>query len=632
MAARKKSDKNKSLLFSSGRIVRSQLVSNFGVGAIYELRRHSAATGSILHSVMVAGLDFWPERNMASLREPILEKLLGVKYFKLPPGEEEPDEVFIPVVRFPRWLVCSRCHRMGVVPTIFEDRGSAGPRCRAGDCDGRGIPSRLVSACYCRNSEKEELHPGHIDDFPWVWWAHSERGGTCSSPQLKLETEGRKASLSGLNVRCYSKDCKGKVGRTLERVFGAAALKSRRCSGNRPWLNDVEPDCKRPVRALQRGASNVYFGTSASTISIPPYSGKLIQILADHAQICVDGVGKFEINVLVNMAKNSVPSIQERSDRDIERGLMILAGREPITVQSLDDAKAGERAAMVEGRGDDDQTGEFLARPVDTNELSEPLRERLRSVVKVERLREVKSLRGFSRVVGATRFSGADQKLALLSRRATEWLPAIEVRGEGIYLEFDSSALRTWEESPAVIERMRLLAKNHLEGQRQKVTDASVKQTLKDIPSSRFVLVHTISHLLIKQLSLECGYSSAALRERIYVGRNEASGESWAGTLLYTATTGGDGTLGGLVRQGAPQILDRVIRAAAEGARWCSSDPLCLESTGQGVDAMNLAACHACCIISETSCDYRNMFLDRVLAIGVPDKMDSAFFGALPSD
>ena len=218
-----------------GTMPRSQAVSTYGIGSVYELRSHHSG-GPVLHSVMIAGLDWWPPSS--TLLEPDLARSLGVRHFRKPPVDSETWEHggAIPAVRFPKWLSCSKCNRLGRVPREFDDIGLAGPRCKAAGCKGKGVPVRLVVTCFRSSADQgDDDQPGHIDDFPWVWWAHSQKGRTCSSPQLKLETERNTTSLSGLTVRCYSDECKGEVWRSLDGVFGEYALNGIRCSGERPW-------------------------------------------------------------------------------------------------------------------------------------------------------------------------------------------------------------------------------------------------------------------------------------------------------------------------------------------------------------------------------------------------------------
>lgn len=146
--------------------------------------------------------------------------------------------------------------------------------------------------------------------------------------------------------------------------------------------------------------------------------------------------------------------------------------------------------------------------------------------------------------------------------------------------------------------------------------------------SARYVLLHTLSHLLIRQLSLECGYSGASIKERIY-STYPGSDVKMAGILLYTSSSDSDGSLGGLVRKGRPESFEVIFRNMLQEASWCSSDPICIESHAQGYDSLNYAACHACSLLPETSCEMRNCLLDRAAVVGTIKDRERGFFGPL---
>ena len=147
----------------------------------------------------------------------------------------------------------------------------------------------------------------------------------------------------------------------------------------------------------------------------------------------------------------------------------------------------------------------------------------------------------------------------------------------------------------------------------------------------RLITLHTLSHLLINEMIFESGYSAAALRERIYCSTNSENGFSANGLLIYTASGDSEGSMGGLVRLGQPGRFELIVESALDKAIFCSSDPVCMEmgEQGQGPDSLNLAACHSCALLPETSCEMFNTFLDRALIIG---SFDEQTLGLLPSD
>ena len=211
--------------------------------------------------------------------------------------------------------------------------------------------------------------------------------------------------------------------------------------------------------------------------------------------------------------------------------------------------------------------------------------------------------------------------MAELSRGPQDWFPAMEVHGEGVFLRPSGDALREWKRraGSALDRRVALL-----ETRRQRLLNSGLRTREAPI-SAEFLLLHTLSHLLMRALTLECGYSSAALREIVYV--REATKESGAmnGLLIYTASADSEGSLGGLVRQGHPSRLGPVLSEAIESARWCSTDPLCLESESQGMNSLNLSACHSCALVPETACETYNGFLDRGVLVGTEGEPTLAF-------
>jgi hypothetical protein len=244
-------------------------------------------------------------------------------------------------------------------------------------------------------------------------------------------------------------------------------------------------------------------------------------------------------------------------------------------------------------------------------------------VMLVKKLKETRALAGFSRVFPGNELT-LDQRKALLWRnspkRQDDWLPAYIVYGEGIFIEFNEEALRGWESRNAVVERVQPLARRYRRAQ--------LPRRLQERPLiPRFVLIHTFAHLLMNQLTFECGYSSASLRERLYVSDDTSA--PMAGVLIYTAAGDSEGTMGGLVNMGTRGNLEPVVRRALDKARWCSADPVCMEmgaEGGQGPDSCNLAACHNCALVPETACEEFNRFLDRALVIGDLHRKDLGFF------
>ena len=247
-------------------------------------------------------------------------------------------------------------------------------------------------------------------------------------------------------------------------------------------------------------------------------------------------------------------------------------------------------------------------------------------VVLAERLREVRSLIGFTRIESpgdATEIEEypPDQRVPL-SRARPQWVPTCDVRGEGIFLQMSEEAIQTWVKSK-VVERL----EHTFFSAHQRWRTIRGLEPNDGYPTMRYVFLHSLAHALLRQFAVECGYTTASIRERIYSRPASAEAEPMAGILLYTAAPDSEGTLGGLVSLGEPQTLGRHLDQALEAMRLCTSDPLCAEHPPSG-DSLTLhgAACHACLFAPETSCERGNKYLDRSVLVPTVERDDVAFF------
>jgi hypothetical protein len=320
--------------------------------------------------------------------------------------------------------------------------------------------------------------------------------------------------------------------------------------------------------------------------------------------------------------------LEQFTDAQITEALdLIHAGGEvqELVVDGDDPETAFRRAEHAVLREDHTQD-QLQTRLMDIQTYDSAITETFARIVILEKLRESRSFAGFTRVFSENGQSLAERKAMLWrdsSKKAGSWLPAYMVFGEGLYLELDEEKLRAWEWRQEVMRRL-----DRLQNQIQRVRSS---RGLPDHEiSARLVLIHTFAHLLMNQLIFDCGYSSASLRERLYVSTNQEA--PMAGLLIYTAAGDAEGTMGGLARMGKPGYLEPVIKRAVQGAGWCSSDPICMElgeAGGQGPDSCNLAACHNCALVPETACEQFNKILDRWLVVGNPTNPEAGYFSAI---
>jgi len=561
-------------------IQRSQLITTYGIGSIYD---------ALDYSVIIAGLEEWKTENTEILNEARLEQKLGVNSFRQPKIIE--DVPTIPSFRFPEWVFCPKCK---ILKPIYKLPDRTDKKCAV--CKEKYVPARFVVTCQ----------NGHLDDFPWEWWVH--KGPSCRQPKIKIHTTGRTTSLAGIKVSCENEECDAQP-RTLEGIFGKNALRGLKCRGKRPWLGPGnKEECTETPRVLQRGSASVYYSKTESAISIPPFSER-IQIFLRQFDYLIKYIPE---DSLADFFKGTLDKTGEsfRIEDLIEA---TLKKREPSDKADTDvDLLQGEYEALCHP-GSMDYRDDFAAVEEDVPIL---YREQIARLVLVHRLREVRALTGFTRI-------DPGNKNAPISKNRQNWLPAAEMKGEGIFVELNRQSMDEWVDKMGAdfFRRVGKLETQRLEQQRK-----SSVWTEERVIMPQFLLIHTLSHILIQQLILDCGYSSASLRERLYINDGTDGRPKMSGFLIYTATSDAEGSLGGLVRQGMKSRFSEVMDKALEQARWCSNDPLCMESEGQGNDSLNLAACHSCCLLPETSCELRNCYLDRGVLIGADGRPETGFF------
>lgn len=553
---------------------RSQLLSTYGVGGLFPAESTS---------FMIAGLHEWNVERAEHISEPRLARALGVTELKAPPAGGKRD---VPVIRYPFTQVCPKCRRIGPLSKLSKDNDA---KCKVDKVDLS--PFRLMGAC--RN--------GHVSEFPVYGWLHKGQQERIRGDEheMKLNVLGRTSSLGDLTLSCTC----GVGDRSLEGAIGSGSLIDfGKCEGLRPWLGlDTKEECDQYPRAVQRGASNVWFPAVRTSISIPPYSEALAKLVDKEWHILGNPEAALPPVIAGYSAKWKGRFSVDQISREIERRRGEEEDDEEISEAKL---RADEYKALVEGRDEEGLDSDFVCLPREVPDGFESL---ISDVRKVTRLREVRALQGFTRLDGAPDPSGTEQKLCALAPTRLHWLPAIEVIGEGVFLAFRRTSLAKWAEGDFPRQRAKILQR----AADRAAADYGRPQASVDIVK---VAIHTLSHIIIDQLSLDAGYPAAALRERLFVD------DKMAGLLVYTASSDSAGSLGGVASMAEPEHLGAALREGLQRLSWCSSDPVCIESTGSGADGLNLAACHACVLAPETSCEMNNSFLDRALLFGTHDE------------
>ena len=439
--------------------------------------------------------------------------------------------------------------------------------------------------------------------------------------QLWLDEVGTTGDLADLIVRC---EC----GRS-RRLYEAAELDQNplgTCRGARPWLGiNTNESCNHPSRLLIRTASNAYFPQIVSTLSLPDRGSAVegvVRDLWDDLQIVDDAADLAFIKKKPKVAEALAPFQPDEVLETIGALKRGHGGERPVKQVELE---ALLRAP--EGFADDVPIDpDFHARRLPDAAWRRTDRSAgIASVVQLHRLREVLALIGFTRLEAVmpdihgeydTDVERAD--IALEPR----WFPAVENRGEGVFVQIGADAIDQWLQRPAVQQRLEDLRQGHAAWMQS-------RKVQRPFPGGPYVLLHTLSHLLIRSLAMRCGYPASSIRERVYV-EDGADGVRY-GILLYTGTPDAEGTLGGLVQQ-ARHIEDHLADALRMGT-LCSNDPICAQhAPGTSMEGRWLhgSACHGCALIAETSCEMRNDYLDRALVVPVLGLHGAAFFQAPP--
>lgn len=617
----------------------SQAVLQYGVGTMVDFRDRT---------LMTAAPEYWGG-SVSHIRDERLEKILHVDYFGKP-GDKD-DVKFaegISYVRFPEWYFCPSCRRFKPIGEWVTEYRAKSPKKAEEDphmiqtmkcpkCFQELVVARIITACQ----------EGHIDDFPWVKWVHCQNFGgpkeICSRPELTITTSSSASEgLEGLTLKCLN--CGAAA--SLRGAFDPGKFEELdkktdfrynfRCAGKHPWKHKTE-SCKSTEypKVLQRGSSSVYFPVTESSLVIPPYSSIVTNKIDESAAyaeykaviasyLSTPGITAETIELLHNsQTQVYAQRIAQETAIPFDKVVGVLKRKNAAPDDGeYSTASVKYRAEEYEAITGEtvieaEDYGEFYREGVDISAYNLPF---LKSISLIHKVREVQALVGFTRLkpVDSTDAPGSQAVIVPVKEPDTKWYPAYDVRGEGIFIEFDSSSINNWRsENQFLAERVALLNDNYKK--------SFIGENHPREITGKFLLLHTISHLLIKQLSFECGYGIASLKERIYCSE-AADGKEMAGILIYTACGDSEGTLGGLVRQGRSDTFPSIFNKAIENARTCSNDPVCSLSQGQGRDSLNLAACYSCTLIPETSCEEFNCFLDRGVVVGTFDNPNLGFF------
>ncbi len=592
-----------------GQIRQSQIITTFGPGAMLDLPKHS---------VLVAGLDHWrgsgeeivEPRLTDKLKSPQMLDLPSLKLFAPPPDPDDPTAppTGISAWQFPEWFIVqdveptdssstvrSRMlvHRLSLTKGKYIDDNKK----------RRPVVSvRFVRACRA----------GHVGDIDWYIFVHG--GPKECRQQLWIDERGTSGDLSEVWVRCGCGD---------QRSIGEAALMQTQalgiCNGARPWLGrDTREQCGEPNRLLIRTASNAYFPQLMSVISLPDRDEE-VKKGVDAAWEFVEEVEDIDQLRYERKKAKVKAALDGLTDEEVFNEILARRGAVLGEGKSVKQAELETLMASKDEFGSDVPDGNFFARAIPREKWDVPWMKSIERVVAVHRLREVMALVGFTRFEAFS--PDIEGELEIGVRRAslareTSWLPAVENRGEGVFIQFRHADVEAWLQRPDVLQRALRLNGGF------KCWQDEHQSSKRRFPGAPYLMLHSFSHILVTAVALECGYPASSIRERIY-----ALPSTGYGVLLYTATSDAEGTLGGLVEAG--RRIQEHIRAALEMSQLCSNDPVCAQHDPQNPHERRFlhgSACHGCLLIAETSCEQHNDFLDRALVVPTVENLGIEFF------
>jgi hypothetical protein len=609
-----------------GELRPSQLIFTFGVGSLVDLPNMSA---------MVMGLDDWDTRYCKEIEEDRLvaavQKRLGTQMNRLylPPIKLESMErdpatpaIGVPVAPFPRWMRCSLCDTLATVESgVFKlDQDQWRPDRTEYVHQGclkskSGKPPSAVSVRFllaCRE--------GHLTDFPWLDFVH-KGNVTCRPATLSLRQFGASGDASDIIVKCHT--CG--TDRRMADAFDTDAAFT--CPGHHPHLRWVEAaGCQERAKTILLGASNSWFPTALSALSIPRATDKLGKLVEEQWGELKDTEDINEVGLLrkkLSKFQSLIPLFTEYKDEEIWTTIENRRAGGQKEKAPSEDLKLPEWQ-VFSNPDTAAENRDFKLKRVAPPKGFEAFFE---GTVLVERIREVRALLGFTRIESNADFAEAtvlkDGRMTKLCRESPRWLPASEVRGEGIFLRIRQERLLAWQGKPEVKQLDQEFFDSHKAWRKLR----NLQPVQDKFPGIRLVLLHSLAHALMRQIVLDCGYTAASVRERLYSRESGEEGGPMTGILLYTAASDSEGTLGGLVELGDPLTLGRHLQQALESMRLCASDPLCSEhrpdTLGRGIQG---ACCHACQFAPETSCERGNRYLDRSVLVNTFSDSSTAFF------
>ncbi len=628
----------------------SHIAAQQGVGSIARLKND--------YTGVIVDTRFWfkdgnpePKNELQNISR--IQRCLEIpqRLFVPPTGNEDNkgnENNSIPAVLFPGYLQCVKCGQLDLNPWENNPhQSSIKPRCRCGGVMNQG------TYCVVDNF-------GNLDNVSWNYLCHSPYEKFIGSNGKEMR---RRKSPKDIFADCYNAHYKDKLSISFDK--GRQRIRCINCKSEawfepsreglkplkpQPWIyakiTDEPEGLKRKGEVVEINHPSVYSPVNLDGLVIPPESNnddnshtssdvlKYSDDLDDIIGAPSDFLRKRRTSQLARKLDFSLDEIHKAlnlyqfgtNESDVQEligtpGQMKEEEYEALITEQSFSPSADFKTKHLTGFFED-LRGDI---PADLQDVSYIIKD----LIRVERLRKVQVFQGFLRSQRdldpeqnkSTKSDNLEDKEKYQPQLiqpnivgGADWLPAINLYGEGIFVTLNPNLLKSWTLQSGIVRRINELSV-HFELSESKIAVDEV--------TPEFILLHTLAHLVIRELEDKCGYPASSLSERIYASRES----KMHGFLIYTAVADKSGSLGGLMEQADPKAFLTVLDGAIKRAQWCTLDPVCSDHGGQGRDGLNRAACHGCTLVPDTSCDYGNVFLDRILikgdrANGIPSLLE----------
>ena len=574
---------------SVGNIRKTQLITTYGVGSIVDFKDDT---------VVIASADDWDynpndedEIKGRKIFNENLSVITGAEYFLMPRTTQSTNSFSksknVPSYIFPEKLHCSRCGN------IYDYRElDTKDRHKCPKCKNNLTASRFIVVCA----------KGHMDDFPYDWWVHN--GQPCpsgvKSPRIRMINIYNRTDIDSLRLECT--ECKAT--RSMVQVFSENALSEYKCTCKHPHFKEplarAQYGCHEKMHARLRSASGVYFPITKSALLIPPWSRKVVNSIQKNY-----GILKAVSDENIAYAIRQIVHDPNISDEEILRAWNVVK-ISAVQKKNRSELSVYEDEYTILSNEENQNDDNFSSY---SSNVPQKYSSYFDQIAVIDRLTVTQAFTGFTRIVRN------ENNIVSVTQYPKNWLPAVELTGEGIFIRFNRDKISEWS-----------MANSSRYNRMKKAMEDS--RFVLETFSESYVMLHTFAHLFIREISNVCGYSAASIKEKIYSETDKSTGEiKMCGVLVYVSSSDSDSSLGGLISVADnEEMLEKIIDSMLERANWCSGDPLCISSTKQGYKNLNYAACHDCALLPETSCERFNCFLDRASIVGLPDNPNLGFF------